>query len=88
MTAAFLLAVQLAFADPPPEPPAVIDLLAPVRLLRCPERRPDEVVVCGQRPGEEDRLFFRKDRWGRVRKPEPEPEPEPERERGGIRVPF
>ena len=39
-------------------PPAVIDLLAPIRPLRCPER-PEEIVVCGARPGDEQRVFHR-----------------------------
>jgi hypothetical protein len=76
-----LLALQILAAEPLPEPPVVIDLIAPVRLLRCPELKPDEIVVCGHRPGEEARLFFRRDPWGRAPKPERE-------KRGGIRVPF
>lgn len=81
MPAPLLLALQAMAAEPLPEVPAVIDLIAPVRLLRCPELKPDEVVVCGLRPGEEARLFFRRDPWGRPLKPERE-------KRGGIRVPF
>jgi len=81
MAGPLIVALQLLVADPPPEPPAVIDLIAPVRLLRCPELKPDEIVICGHRPGEEARLFFRRDPWGRV--------PRNERERrAGIRVPF
>ena len=81
MPGPLILAIQLLVADPLPEPPAVIDLIAPVRLLRCPDVKPDEVIVCGQRGGEEGRLFFRRDPWGRV--------PKTERERRfGIKVPF
>jgi hypothetical protein len=85
MPAAFLLALQLLAAQPLPlgEAPAVIDLLAPIRLLRCPELRADEIVVCGHRPGEEDRLFIRDTTpWGRAQRRRETRLP------GGIRVPF
>ena len=63
MLAHLLIALQampvIALAEPPP----VIDLIAPVRALRCPEARGEEIVVCGQRPGEEGRWFIRREPW-------------------------
>jgi hypothetical protein len=91
MWPALVLALQSAApeAQPPaslptplPPPPLVLDLLAPIRLLRCPDPGDNVIVVCGRRPGEEDRLFFRRNPWA-PREPAPEA-----RDRGGITIPL
>jgi hypothetical protein len=63
MLAELLIALQAGPVIAMAEPPPIIDLIAPVRALRCPEARGEEIVVCGQRPGEEDRLFVRREPW-------------------------